>query len=841
MEFWKVKYFHYPATSKSVQYRQFITALNMSILPLHSSQLRRIIDQNSLGFSDTSELSQQPLTWIGQERAEVAAHFGLNMMQPDYHLFVLGEVGSGRSSLLQQAMAAAAVDRPIPPDVCYLHNFAAPEQPLALHVPAGQGRWLRQSLSQLIKSLPDDITRCLTGQDFKLKSDRIEKKFNAEAGKAYAKLVKIAESLHFALRRENEQIVFTLLDEKGEIVTEENMLKLPKSRRIEEERAEQQLHEAIIQHFEILKQIDKEKNSAMTVLQRRIVQPSLNAALKKIQQGLHKSSKSNPRLNNFFDHIESNLLNNLAVFDVNASDDDKRRSELDQILTHYQINLVVDNAELQGAPVIIEDNPSMNVLFGSIDYQLENGKLKTDFMRIRAGSLLKAHGGFLMLHLDDVLTDHHLWEKLHRFLRSKRIQIEESGSTLTSPAPIALEPEAVEVTVKIILIGSREAYYDLQEIDPEFMRRFRVKVDFAESFLASAATYHASAVFVAQTCNASKLPHFSSQAMARLLEESHREVEDQQRQSAIFARTEMLVLESAMLCAARRGRLVEVKDIEAALQARLFRHNYPDVSLQEAIIEEEIAIAVQGARVGQMNVLTQIDLGDHCFGTPVRVTARTFAGEDGLLNIAREVDMTGPVHDKGVLILQNYLTGLFAHIAPLAFSASIVFEQEYSGIEGDSASCAEFYALISSLAELPLHQSIAVTGALNQYGDVLPIGGINDKIEGYFRLCEKIGLTGDQGVLIPHANRRHLMLDYRIIDAVEKGLFAIYTMEHILQGLELLTDMPVGTLDTGRVIGYPSDTVLGSAQRALLVFRRACQMMQHPKTEHRRLPSRSEK
>ncbi|WP_345789924.1 ATP-binding protein [Nitrosomonas sp. JL21] len=832
---------NYLEASKSVQYPQFIPASNMPTLPLLPSQLRRVIDSQSFGFSDTSELSHQSLSWIGQERAEVAARFGLNMLQPDYHLFVLGEAGSGRSSLLQQVMAAVAADRSVPPDVCYLHNFAAPEQPLVLHVPAGLGRRLRQSLSQLVKSLPDEIARCLTGQDFKLKSARIEKKFNTEAGKAYAKLVKMAESLHFSLRRENEQIVFTLLDEKGEIVTEENVLKLPKSRRIEEQLAEQQLHEAIIQYFETLKQIDKEKNSAVTVLQRRIVQPLLNTALKKIQQGLHKGSKHNPRLNDFFDQIESDLLGNLVVFDVNASDDAKRRSDLDQVLARYQINLVVDNAELQGAPVIIEDNPSISALFGAIDYQLENGKTKTDFMRIRAGSLLKAHGGFLMLHLDDVLTDHQLWEKLHRFLRSKRIQIEESGSALTLPVPIALEPEAIEVNVKIILIGSREAYYDLQEIDPEFMRRFRVKVDFAESFLASAATYHASAVLVAQICNASGLPHFSSRAVARLLEESHREIEDQQRQSAIFGRTEMLVFESAALCTARRGNVVEVIDIEAAMQARLFRHNYPDASLQEAIIEGEIAIAVQGEQVGQINALTQIDLGDHCFGTPVRVTARAFAGEDGLLNIAREVDMTGPLHDKGVLILQNYLSGLFTHLAPLTFSASIVFEQEYNGIEGDSASCAEFYALMSSLAEIPLHQGIAVTGALNQHGDVLPIGGINDKIEGYFRLCEMIGLTGQQGVLIPYANRRHLMLGYHIIEAVEKGLFAIYTMEHVLQGLELLTGLPVGIQDTGRIAGYPSDTVLGSVQRTLLVFRRACQVMQHPKTEHRRLPSRSEK
>ncbi|QOJ23043.1 MAG: AAA family ATPase [Gammaproteobacteria bacterium] len=812
----------------------------MPIIPLDPSHLRITITPDSLGFSDTSELLQQTLSWIGQERAEVAVRFGLGMMQPDYHLFVLGEAGSGRFSLLQQAMRTAAAGRPVPPDLCYLYNFITPEKPLALRLSAGQGRLLRQAMQQLAKSLPTEITQCLSGQDFKIKSDRIEKKFKTETSQAYKKLDKFAESLRFTIHREDEQIVFTLLDEKSEILTAENLLKLPKPRRLEIEQAELALREAIAVYFEEFKQAEKEKNTALTALQRRIVQPLLNSALQKIMAEQQKPIQKE-RLKTFFEQVETDILDNLALFETDTIDEEKRQTELNRLFSRYQINLVADNADLQGAPVIIEDNPSTYALFGSIDYQFENGKLKTDFMRIRVGSLLKAHGGFLMLHLDDVLTDSGLWMKLRRFLRSKRLQIEEPGSAWASNNPASLEPEAVEVNVKIILIGSREEYYELQEIDPEFMRRFRVKVDFAASFSASADTYRASAVFVAHACDAAELPHFSAAAVARLLEESHREVEDQKRQSAIFARTEMLLLESAALCHARRGHIVEVADVAAALQARDWRHNYPDLRLQEAITEGEIAIALQGAAVGQINALTQIDLGDHRFGTPVRVTARTFAGEDGVLNIAREVDMSGPIHDKGMLILQQFLTGLFAYMAPLALSASIVFEQEYTGIEGDSASCAEFYALLSALAELPLKQSIAVTGALNQYGEVLPVGGINDKIEGYFKLCEKTGLTGEQGVLIPSLNRQHLMLDHNIIAAVEKGLFAIYTMEHVTEGLELLTDLPSGATEPERMSGYSSDTVLGHAQKTLLIFRRACQLTQHPKTEHRRLPSRSEK
>ncbi len=771
----------------------------------------------------------------------MAARFGLGMMQPDYHLFVLGEVGSGRSSLLQQAIIAAAAKRPTPPDLCYLCNFEEPGKPLALHLPAGQGRLLRQFIAQLTKSLPAEIAQCLDGQDFKIKSKRVEKKYKSDEIQTYAELDSFAEARHFTIRRESGQIVFTLLDKKGEILTEENLLKLPKTRRAEIDLAEQELHEAIIRYFEKFQRIEKKKNAELATLQRRVVKPLLSREFKKIRDKLQKHLKKEARLNAYFDQMMEDILDNLALFRTDNVDEEKRQAALDQGFARYQINLVVDNFGLDGAPVIIEDNPLFHSLFGSIEYQFKNGKPQTGFMGICAGSLHKAHGGFLMLHLDDLLVDRQIWIKLRRFLRCNQLQIEEPSTAFTSNIPSSLEPEAVDINVKIILIGSREEYYVLQEEDQEFIRRFRVKVDFATSFKSSVETYHATSIFVAQTCHASGLPDFSATAVARLLEESHREIDDQSRQSAIFARTEMLVLESAALCHARGGHLVEVSDIITALDARTKRHNYPDTRLQESIRDGDISINLHGVKVGQLNALTQIDLGDHSFGAPVRVTARTFAGEDGLLNIAREVEMSGPIHDKGVFILQNYLSALFSHISPLALNASIVFEQEYTTIEGDSASCAELYVLLSSLSGQPLNQSIAVTGSLNQYGEVQPVGGINDKIEGYFNLCEKAGLDGTQGALIPEHNQRHLMLEHRIVKAVEKGLFSIYTMKHVMQGLALLSGLPTGTTKESKTVSYAANTVLGYAQKTLLAFRRACQLTQQTKPESRRLPSRTEK
>ena len=815
----------------------------MSITNLTPAELRLTIGPDTLGFADTSELLEQTLPWIGQERAENAARFGLGMDQPDYNLFVLGEVGSGRSSLLKQAMQAAGAERATPPDLCYLHNFDTPERPRALRLPAGQGRLLRQLMARMMKSLQTEIPQHLDGQDFKAESGRIEKSYKEEEARAYAELEAFAEARNFTMHRESGHLLFTLRGKKGHALTEDEVLALPKERRAEIALAEQELRAEISRYLEKMRPMERVMNEGLAALRRQVVKPLLERELQGIRVGLKKQIKDSVKLGAYLEQVMHDVLDNLELFKVSDTDDDIRQEALGKVLSRYRVNLVVDNDGLDGAPVIVEDNPLFRALFGSIEYQSENDVLVTDFSRIRAGSLHKAHGGFLMLHLRDLLADGLVWEKLRRVLRSGRLQIEEPGMTYTPIAAVSLEPEAVDVDVKIVLIGSRELYYELQEEDPEFARRFRVKVDFAESFLSGAETRRASAIFVAHTCRRLGLPHFSAAAVARLLEDGHREADDQSRQSAIFARAEALVMESAALCSARAGRLakasiveapiVEAQDVEAALAARTLRHDYPDQRLREAIAEGDLLIALHGEKIGQLNGLTQVDLGDYRFGFPVRVTARTYAGEDGLLNIEREVEMSGPIHDKGVLILQSYLSALFAHNAPLALNASIVFEQEYSGVEGDSASCAELYALLSSLSGLPLRQGIAVTGAVNQHGEVLPVGGINEKIEGYFRVCATAGLDGSQGVLIPQRNRRHLMLERKVAEAVTQGLFHIYTAEHASEGIELLTGLPAGSANEAG--NYPRGSVLGHAQKTLLAYRRACQASERTRAERKRL------
>jgi predicted ATP-dependent protease len=783
------------------------------------------IDPASLGFSDTAELLTPTLPWIGQERAEQAARFGLSMDQPDYNLFVLGEVGSGRASLLRQLTRAVAAERPVPPDLCYLHNFDAPERPRALRMPAGQGRELRQCMGKFSRFVQAEIPSRLCGEDFKAESDRIESAYRTEESKTYGELARYAEARGFTLYRDSGHLVFTMTDEKGSALTQAAARALTSERRAEIDKAEQELRDEIARFLEKTRPMLRVMNEGLASLRRQTIKPMLEHEIQNIRVTLKKQIKDSVKLGGYLDQVQHDVLEHIELFVAQESEDEARQSALAQLLLCYRVNLVVDNAQRTGAPVIVEDNPVFHTLFGRIEYQAEEDVMMTDFFRVRAGSLIQAHGGFLMLHLRDLLADPLVWEKLRRFLRSGQVQIEEPSTMQMPMAAVSMQPQAVEVQAKIILVGSSDEYYAVQEADPEFAKHFRVKVDFADSLPGTQNTRMASALYVAHTCRRLGLAHLTATAVARLLEDAHRQVDDQTRQSAIFARTEALIAESAALCRTRGGQRVEATDVDAALQARRLRHDYPEQRMRESITEGDRLIDVQGACVGQVNGLTQIDLGDWRFGMPIRVSARTHAGGKGMLNIEREVEMSGPIHDKGVLILHSYLTSLFAHLAPLALDASVVFEQEYHGVEGDSASCAELFAVLSALAGAPLKQGIAVTGALNQHGEILPVGGINEKIEGWFRVCEAAGLDGHQGVLIPQRNRRHLMLDAAVVQAVAEGRFHVHTAATAVDALTLLTGLDSGLPlrpDAPRA-SYPPESLLGRAERALATYRRACQ------------------
>ncbi len=803
----------------------------MTAVELPPSELRLTVDPGSLGFVDTSALVGLPLPWIGQARAEAAARFGLQMQQPGYNLLVLGEVGTGRSSLLNQTMHEQAALRPVPPDLCYLNHFEQPDQPLALRLPAGQGRLLRQGMALWLQEVQVAVPLRLQQEDYLAERKRLTQAFKAQADEAYATLTAYAQAHRFALARDQGQMVFTLKDAQGEPVTAGKALQLSPQERAAMDAAEDALHIEIGVYLDAAQSLDRALEKALHALRQRILQPVLAQGLDRLRQQLVVSGESATKLDAYWAQVMSSMLDKYPLL-LPGDDEATRRLELAEWLSLFRVNVAVDNHACTGAPVIVEDNPVFRNLFGSIEYASDGGELVTDFAQIRAGSLLRAHGGFLMLHLQDLLADSPVWERLRRWMRSGRLQMEEPGVAQAPLAAVSLLPEPVEVDVKLVLIASVEAYYAVLEADPEWARRFRCKVDFAESFKATAQTSRAIAVGVGHTCERLGLMHFSASAVAQLIEDSHRQAQDQTRQSALVGQTEALVVESHALAQARGAAQVEAMDVQAAKQARWERLSGLEERVQDTIASGERLLVVGGERVAQINGLTVIDLGDHSFGVPVRVTARSFAGDEGLLNIEREVEMSGPIHDKGVLILHSYLSGLFAHMAPLSMNAAVVFEQEYGGVEGDSASCAELYALLSSLSGVPLRQGIAVTGAVNQQGDLLPVGGINEKIEGYFRSCELLGLDGQQGVLMPARNRKHLMLAPHVVQAVAQGRFHIHVADQVGDGLSLLTGMPYARWGPE---GYTPDTVLGRVQMALQRFRRACELRApHGKTRRPR-------
>ena len=707
---------------------------------LTPQDLTLTINVADLGFADTSQLVGEKVGWIGQQQAEKAARFGLSMCQPDYHLLVLGEPGSGRSSLVLQAMRDEAARYPAAADLVYIYNFLAALKPLALRVNSGQGHKLCAVMDEFIRNMAHGITQ----------------KFTEEAFRGQCETLKHEEK---ALSKLRQDCVGPLLEQELESVAGK-----------------------IAEYVQ-----DKRKFSAHI------------AALRQ------------------------DLLENLEVFTLGHTAEEAMES----LLGRYRVNLLLDNRGMQNAAALHDDDPSFRSLFGSIEPQGDGAASSADFMRIRAGKLLQADGGVLMLHLRDILRDQHICEKLHRFLRNGHLQIEESAASAGHTSSIGLEPEAIALQVKIVLIATRDEYYQLHETETEFASYFRVKVDFADSFAAVPENYRAVAIWVADQCRQLSLPHFSTEAMAELLIQMQREAEDRTRISARFAFLQALVLESAVHSA---GNLVLATDVHSALLASRERHHAPEMQLQDSIADGELMIRVQGHQIGQINGLSHIDLGDYSFGSPVRISARCYAGDDGVINIDREVKMSGPSHDKGVFILQSWLSASFARLSPLCLSASLVFEQEYHGVEGDSASCAELYALLSALSGLPLPQGMAVTGALNQHGEVMPVGGINDKIEGYFRVCRRIGLDGTQGILIPGRNARHLLLEREVISAVEQGLFKIYVIDSVLDGVELLTGMAAGLPDDAG--NYRPQTVLGRIQRTLEGYRRACDSAARQREHH---------
>jgi predicted ATP-dependent protease len=712
---------------------------------LNVNQLNASISLNDFKFKTTAELLDDSIGyqphihgWVAQSEAKKAALFGLNLRQSGFNLIVLGEQGSGRSSLMQSAMYEVAKQKSSAQlagllslyDLVAIYDFEQLSQPTLVKLPVGAGQKLRAEM--------DGFARALMLEMPSFASAKNQQAMLAQAEQWLTKAIASLES--------------TLRDCK----------------------------EPLNQYLKLIKQ---ETLAYLTAWQ----PPSSSEA----------------------DNNLEGLIN-------------------ETFFARFRVNLLVDNqtTQLQGLnqPVIYDNDPSLQSLFGGLESASESSALP-NFLRLRAGNLHKADGGMLLLHLRDLLSDEQngaqIIEKLHRFLRNGTLQIEDASSGAQSASYVA-NNTLIPLQVKLVLIATREDFYDCLDEQPDFFNHFPIKVEFAERILANAENYAAIAGFVAQKCVQHNTAHFSKEAVAGLIGALQRLEEDQTRISTNFAFLERLMLESVAF--AGNVKVVEAMHVQLAIQAKSRRNRYFEEQIRDSIIDNELLIQVQGEVVGQVNGLTHIELGDASFGSPIRITARCHPGGKGLINIDREVNMSGPNHDKGIFILQNWLSASFSHLAPLSLNASLVFEQEYNGVEGDSASCAELFALLSAMANLPINQGIAVTGALNQFGEVMPIGGVNEKIEGYFRVCQALGLNGKQGVIIPKRNQRHLLLDSAVIEAVKNRQFHIVAIDHVLEGIEYLTGVPAGSQN--KAGSYAVNTVMGHADATLAAYRKTLESNQ---------------
>jgi predicted ATP-dependent protease len=699
---------------------------------LNPSQLNAEINLSDFKFDSTEELLSNTKpdkgsshAWVAQTQAKKAALFGLKIPQAGFNILVLGEQGSGRTSLMQSAMHDVEKNNATDlHDLVAICNFEQMQQPTLIKLPAGFGHKLRIEMDSFARALMIELPKFVAAG-------------NAEA-MTQAAQVWLAKAI-------------------GTLET------------------------------------------------------SFTSCI--------------PALGDYFKLTSQECLAYLSAWqqtsnDAESSTEASAEANLDGLINEtffarFRVNVLLSNEQDKTKPVIYDNDPSLVSLFGGLD---STGESSTpEFLRLRAGNLHKADGGMLLLHLRDLISDESngasIIEKLHRFLRNGSLQIEDAGSSTQSVSNV-LSNTLIALQIKLVLIATREDFYDCLEQNPDFFDYFPIKVEFAERILANAENYAAIAGFVAQKCAQHNIAHFNRAAVASLIGALQRMEEDQIRISTNFAFLERLMLEAAAF--AGNVNLITAEHVQAAIQEKSTRNRYFEEQIRDSIIDNELLIQVQGEVVGQVNGLTHIELGDASFGSPIRITARCYPGAKGLINIDREVNMSGPNHDKGIFILQNWLSASFSHLAPLSLNASLVFEQEYNGVEGDSASCAELFALLSAMANLPIQQGIAVTGALNQFGEVMPIGGVNEKIEGYFRVCQALGLDGKQGVIIPKRNQRHLLLDSAVVAAVKAGQFHIIAIDHVLEGIAYLT------LQT-------ADAVMAKAENTLAAYRKTLESNQPKK------------
>ena len=780
---------------------------------LKPHELRRQCDPARFSFSTTDEL--EPLTGIiGQERALEALRVGLKIKDPQnrYNVFVTGRAGLGKKSAVIGFLRELSQQQPPPPDICYVHNFQMPHRPRYLLLPAGRGRELRQDMDRCIEFLRRELPKVLESEEFKARAKQERERFVRKRETLFQQLEKRARELGFAIQRTPVGVNTIPLKPDGTPYSQEEYEALPKEQQQAIISRQEELQEAVRETFQRLGQVEEEWQEARRQLTKKAIQFLIEprfAQLRKKYQDLE-------RVQVFLKEAQANMVE--SVEELQSAN---KKPPLPIPLPggpdpyqRYRVNVIVDNSEHKGAPVVVEENATYTNLFGTVERKVQFGVVTTDFTQIRAGSLHRANGGYLVLSATNLLRFWLSWEALKIALKTGVIRIEDPAQMLGLASTEGLRPEPVPLDVKVVIIGPPYLYYLLHYYDEDFSKLFTIRSDFdVEMDWTEEAEVQVARFIRARRQEDPGILPFSPQGVAKVVEYAGELAGSQRKLSTRFSLLSSLVREASFWAQEEGAQVVEARHVRTAIKKGRFRHSLIAEKIREWIKEGKLIVELDGSKVGQVNGLAVVDLGDFAFGRPSRITANVYAGKDGVVDIEREAELAGKIHTKGVMILKGYLGAKFASQGPLSLSASIAFEQSYSMVDGDSASAAELYALLSSLAGVPLRQGIAVTGSVDQKGNLQPIGGVNEKIEGHFLVCQEVGFTGDQGVIIPAKNVSDLMLPEEVLEAVEAGKFHIWAVERAEEGLEILTGMPTGEPDESGA--YPEGTVFYKVQERL--------------------------
>jgi len=775
----------------------------MKIKPreLSYKELRREFDLSSLECETTGELSETEEI-IGQERAVRAIEFGLNVESPGYNIYVTGISDSGRTTTVHNILQKVAATKNTPPDWCYVNNFENPDQPTAISLPSGKGKVFKKDMENLIDSLRKEIPKAFRSEDYKERRSSLLEKYENEKKQMIAQIEEQARKRGFRILRTPFGFTTIPVKENGEPLKEDEYEALPREAKEKIQNEMAAIQKQIAQTFEKVNELDKKARDTINNFNRQMAQFVVEQNIKSLQE----KYKDYPAILKYLENVTRDIVNNIDEFfrEEQKGGPKVPFQEEDRFLK-YQVNLIVDNSQTRGAPVIIENNPTYGNLFGRIERKIHFGAFVTDFTKIKAGAVHRANGGYLVVDVQRVLMYPFVWDTLKRALRTKEIRIEDIGEQYGLFSTTGLRPEPIPLDIKVVMIGRNEIFNLLHYYDENFRKIFKVRADFDWETRCDNETVNKCARFLCKLCNQEKLKHFDRSGLAAILEYSSRLAGDQKKISLLFGKIANIAREANYWATVKKSKYITREIVEKTIEEMEYRNSLIENKISEMIEEGTLYIDTEGAKVGQVNGLSVYQYGEYMFGRPSRITAQTFMGNKGVINIEREAKLSGKTHDKGVLILSGYLGGKYGGKAPLALSATLTFEQSYSYVEGDSASAAELFAILSSLAELPIKQGIAITGSVNQKGEIQPIGAVNEKIEGFFEACKKRGLTGEQGVIIPFSNVKNLMLKKEIVEAVKAGKFHIYPIKTVDEGMEILTGVPAG--ERGKDGLFPEGTI----------------------------------